>query len=77
MTDTDPSALLALSDARIEALEIHVAHQAQVIDDLNATVAAQWTAIDALRRQLEVMIDRLEAAETRAGPPPAQRPPHY
>ena len=77
MTDTETPALLATSDARIEALEIHAAHQSQVIEDLNETVAEQWAAIDALRRQLTATIDRLEAAETRAGLPPAQQPPHY
>lgn len=65
------------SDARLEALEIHVAHQAQVIEDLNAAVATQWTAIEGLRRRLSELADRLEATEASAGLPQAQRPPHY
>lgn len=63
--------------ARLEALEMHVAHQAQVIDDLNASVASQWATIDGLRRRLGELGDRLEESEARAGLPQAQRPPHY
>lgn len=65
------------TEARIEALEIHVAHQAQVIEDLHTSLAAQWTTIDGLRRHLAAIADRLETAETQAGLPLAQRPPHY
>lgn len=63
--------------ARLDALEIHVAHQAQAIEDLHAAVAAQWTTIDGLRRRLSEVTERLETAEAGAGLPPAQRPPHY
>lgn len=63
--------------SRLDALEMHAANQSQVIDDLNATVAAQWAVLDGLRRQLGQLTDRLEDAETRAGLPAAQRPPHY
>ena len=63
---------------RLEALEMHAAHQAQVIDELNAAVAAQWTTIDALRRGLATIAERLESAEARGvGLPPVQKPPHY
>ena len=65
------------TEARLEVLEIHVAQQARVIDDLNASVAAQWAEIDGLRRQLREFVDRLEETEARAGPPQGQRPPHY
>ncbi|MDX7953755.1 SlyX family protein [Lichenihabitans sp. Uapishka_5] len=63
--------------ARLEALETHAAHQGEVVEALNATVTAQWAAIDALRRQMGALVERLEATETRDGPPAGQRPPHY
>ena len=65
-------------EARLDRLEARLAQQERVIDDLNAVVTAQWAAIDALRRQLERLDDRLGEAETRerAGTP-QQRPPHY
>ena len=64
-------------NARIEGLEIHAAHQTQIIDDLNAAIASQWQALDGLRRHLSQMAERMDEAETRAGPTPVQRPPHY
>jgi SlyX protein len=65
--------------ARIEALEVRVAYQDQVIEDLNQTVIAQWKQIDALRRQLNEVLDRVQEVEdsstsSRAPEPP---PPHY
>ncbi len=67
------------NDARLEALEVRVAYQDQVIDDLNQAVIDQWKKIDALRRQLNELLDRVQEAEdtstsSRAPEPP---PPHY
>jgi SlyX protein len=72
---SDPDAV----HARIEALEVRVAYQDQVIEDLNQTVIAQWKQIDALRRQLNEVLDRVQEVEdsstsSRAPEPP---PPHY
>jgi SlyX protein len=66
-------------NARLEALEIRVAYQDQVIEDLNQTVIDQWKKIDALRRQFNELLDRVQDAEdnstsSRAPEPP---PPHY
>ena len=38
--------------ARIDALEMRLTEQDVVIDDLNATITAQWRQIDALTRQM-------------------------
>ena len=66
------------TQARLDSLETRLSHQERVIDDLSAVVTAQWAAIDALKRRLERLDDRLEAAETREGAVvPQQRPPHY
>ena len=71
---TDPEAV----NARIEALEVRVAYQDQVIEDLNQTVIAQWKQIDALRRQLNEVLDRVQEVEDSTGGPAAsERPPHY
>lgn len=63
---------------RLERLEARLAEQEAVIEDLNGVVTAQWAAIDALKRQLERLDDRLGEAETREGAgQPQQPPPHY
>ena len=65
-------------EARLDRLETRLAQQERVIEELNGVVTAQWAVIDALRRQLERLDDRLGESETRerAGTP-QQRPPHY
>ncbi|HEY8381357.1 MAG TPA: SlyX family protein [Microvirga sp.] len=65
--------------ARIDALEIRIAYQDQVIEDLNATITGQWKQIDALTRRLAALMDRVEATETRSslGGAPEPPPPHY
>jgi len=72
---TDPEAIIA----RIEALEVRVAYQDQVIEDLNQTVIAQWKQIDALKRQLNEVVDRVQEVEDSSGGPaaPEPSPPHY
>jgi SlyX protein len=72
---TDPDAI----QARIEALEVRVAYQDKVIEDLNQAVIDQWKKIDALRRQLNEVLDRVQEVEDNAGGPaaPEPPPPHY
>ena len=62
---------------RIDRLEMRLAEQGRVIDDLDAAVAAQWSVIDGLRRRLELCADRLAEAERRLPPAPEAAPPHY
>ena len=73
MTDTETV------DSRIEALEVRVAYQDKVIEDLNQTVIDQWKKIDALRRQLAELLDRVEVVEHGSAGPraPEPPPPHY
>jgi SlyX protein len=73
MTDPNPV------DARIEALEVRIAYQDQVIEDLNETVIAQWKQIESLRRQFAEVLDRVQDVEDNAGGPaaPEPPPPHY
>ncbi|MEE1655025.1 SlyX family protein [Microvirga sp. CF3062] len=71
---SDPDAV----NARIEALEVRVAYQDQVIEDLNQTVIAQWKQIDVLRRQFAEVLDRVQEAEDSSAPRgPEPPPPHY
>jgi SlyX protein len=63
---------------RIDALESRVTYQDDTIEILNQTITAQWREIDALKRQISVLNERLE--EARAGGPPGpvdEPPPHY
>ncbi len=66
-------------NARIEALEVRVAYQDQVIEDLNQTVIAQWKQIDSLRRQFGDLVNRVQEVEDNAGrtAAPEPPPPHY
>ncbi|MGB9370022.1 MAG: SlyX family protein [Xanthobacteraceae bacterium] len=64
--------------ARIEALEIRIAHQDRAIEDLSTTARDQWERIDRLTRQIELMADRIQRAEDSAPPDrPDPPPPHY
>jgi SlyX protein len=66
----------ALSE-RIDALESRLMYQDETIEQLNATITAQWKQIDALTRQVAALGERLQQAETSAPAPANERPPHY
>ncbi|HWV96209.1 MAG TPA: SlyX family protein [Xanthobacteraceae bacterium] len=75
--DGSQDTLAALS-ARIDALESRIAYQDDTIETLNQTVTAQWQQIDALRRLVGELGDRLREAESSSRDRPAnERPPHY
>lgn len=63
---------------RLARLEIRLTEQEAVIDDLNATITAQWKVIDRLTRQLSRLQEQVEesAFQTASGGPEAP-PPHY
>ena len=62
--------------ARLDALEMHFAHQDKLISELNDVIAAQWRKIDALERLLRRLRDELQSnAPQRDAPEPP--PPHY
>ena len=62
---------------RIDTLEARVTFQDDVIETLNKTVAEQWAKIDALTRQLVILNERLQEAETQMPRPANEPPPHY
>ena len=64
--------------ARIDALEMRLTEQEAVIDDLNATITAQWRQIDALSRRMAKLVEEIEEAGSRpALNAPEPPPPHY
>ncbi|MFN3656543.1 MAG: SlyX family protein [Pseudolabrys sp.] len=76
MADIGPD--IATLVRRIEALETDAAHRGRAVDDLNATITAQWKEIESLNRQVRRISDQLADVEARSadrGPEPP--PPHY
>lgn len=70
---------IEILNARIDELEIHIAHQGQAIEDLNKVTALQWREIEELTRKLGNLGRRLNLVEESAGDPaPVELPPpHY
>ena len=64
------------ANARIDALEMRVAYQDQVIEDLNQAIIDQWKQIDSLKRQLAEILDRVQEVEDGSAAP-ERPPPHY
>jgi SlyX protein len=62
---------------RIDALEARLTFQDDTIETLNQTITAQWLKIDALTRQIALLSERLQEAETRAPGASHEPPPHY
>jgi SlyX protein len=66
-------------DKRVDALEMRLTYQDATIEDLNATITAQWREIDRLVRQMASLTERFEEMDGRGGPSgaPEPPPPHY
>ena len=62
---------------RIDVLEAKLMFQEDTIEVLNQTITMQWQQIDALKRQVADLSERLQDAEAGAGRPANERPPHY
>jgi len=64
--------------ARIDTLEMRLAHQDRAVEELNAVVIDHAAAIDQLKRQIALLTDRLAQAEAGlTAPPDDAPPPHY
>jgi SlyX protein len=76
---SDPAFLNSALAARIDKLEIRLAYQDETIETLNQALTAQWNQIDALKREVMRLTDRLAAAENNIATPPESEPPppHY
>ncbi|MBO6755196.1 MAG: SlyX family protein [Roseibium sp.] len=66
------------ADARIEKLEMDLAHAVRTLDELNGVVIEQGRQIDRLTRRLADMTDQVEELIENALPGhEAGKPPHY
>ncbi len=68
------------TDQRLTNLETQLAHQSYLVDELNAVVSQQATAIDTLTRRVALLMQRaaeLEADQLLANVAANQKPPHY
>lgn len=64
--------------ARVDALEMRVAEQERTIEDLNATILAQWKEIENLNRHIERLGAQLREIEAHVpSGEPEPPPPHY
>jgi SlyX protein len=67
---------LAEHTARLDQLEIRIAHQDRVIAELNEVITSQWRRIDALGREVLRLREEFQTSDTgRDAPEPP--PPHY
>jgi len=67
-----------MSDSdRLDALESRVAFQDHTIEELNATITAQWKQIDLLTRKLSQMEEQVRSGSQIADPSTEVPPPHY
>ena len=62
---------------RIDALEARIMFQDDTIETLNQTITAQWREIEALKRQILLLGDRLEEARSNGEAPTNEPPPQY
>jgi len=63
--------------ARVDALEMRAAEQERTIEDLNATLLAQWKEIEDLKRQLARLGAQMQEIEGHLPDAPEPPPPHY
>ncbi|MEP3276361.1 MAG: SlyX family protein [Stappiaceae bacterium] len=65
-------------EARLDRLEIDLAHANVTIDELNEVVTDQAGLIDRLKRKMKSVEDQLGALEDRVTDPDRiEKPPHY
>jgi SlyX protein len=64
-------------ETRIDTLEMRIAEQDQMLDDLNATITAQWKQVEALTRQIGHLQAQVQDIRTDAPSPGEEPPPHY
>lgn len=62
---------------RVTRLEMRVAEQERVIEELSLEVARQWKAVEKLERQVELMAERFLSLEEALPPAPVTKPPHW
>lgn len=66
-----------MSDDRLDRLEIHVAEQQQMLDDLSEVLTRQTKEIEALKARLSQSDNRIAELEAGLPAPAVEKPPHY
>lgn len=64
-------------EGRIDALEMTVAHQDQMIEDMNTVILEQRAEIDEMRIRMSQALDRIQTVESQMPDEPDAPPPHY
>jgi SlyX protein len=66
-------------EQRLADLEARYAHQEQTLNDLSDTTVEQWDVIEALKRRLEQLQNRLSSVEQgdHQSSSENEKPPHY
>jgi len=62
---------------RLDRLEIHVAEQQQMLDDLSEVLTRQTREIEALKARLSQSDNRIAELEAGLPAPAVEKPPHY
>lgn len=66
-----------MSEDRLDRLEIHVAEQQQMLDDLSEVLTRQTREIEALKARLSQSDNRIAELEAGLPAPAVEKPPHY
>lgn len=65
-------------EQRLTELEIHIAGQHRIIEELSSVVAEQWKTIDQISAKLNALTSRFLALEEQGAPEtPVTKPPHW
>lgn len=70
---TDTAALVE----RLDTIETRITFQDQTIEELNATITAQWRVIDGLTRKIALLEEHARTADSASDPRNEPPPPHY
>jgi SlyX protein len=65
------------NSARLDDLEMRIAHQDNVITELNDVITAQWRSIAVLERQVAQLREAMDGSEGLPRGAPEPPPPHY
>ena len=65
------------TEARIEVLEIRIAHLERALQDLSDAMYRQQQRLDAQQAHYQLLVDRIDAAEPRSAATTIEVPPHY
>ncbi len=60
---------------RLDALEVRIANQEQIIDELSEVTARQWSEIEALNGQIDYLKSKLHVLEDGIKNPPDKEAP--